>query len=136
MAKFCTKCGNELNDSNFCEKCGAKNEDANTNNAGTVQINQTIVTKPKSNGFATAGFIISLVSLLCCGSTSTFGLIFSIIGLVTAKKYDGNGKGLAIAGIIISSISVILLILFYVLGIAASFIDTINTSNSYSSSIY
>ena len=30
MAKFCTKCGNELNDSNFCEKCGAKNEDANT----------------------------------------------------------------------------------------------------------
>lgn len=134
MAKFCTKCGSELNESNFCENCGAKNEDNVANS--TVQINQTIVNKPKSNGFATAGFVISLVSILCCGGTSTIGLIFSIIGLVTAKKYDGNGKGLAIAGIIISAISVILLILFYVLGIAASFIDTINTSNSYSSSIY
>lgn len=136
MAKFCTKCGNELNDSNFCEKCGAKNEDVNTNNASTVQINQTIVTKPKSNGFATAGFIISLVSLLCCGSTSTFGLIFSIIGLVTAKKYDGNGKGLAIAGIIISALSVILLIVLYILGIATSVIDNMNSGSSYSSSIY
>lgn len=133
MAKFCTKCGNELNDSNFCEKCGAKNEETNS----TVQINQTIVTNPKSNGFATAGFVISLVSLLCCGCTSTIGLIFSIIGLVTANKSDGKGKGLAIAGIIINAIMIVSLILLYALGIGASLIDSINSStNYYSSSIY
>lgn len=127
MAKFCTKCGNELNDSNFCEKCGAKNADNST--SSTVQINQTIVTKPKSNGFATAGFIISLVSILCCGGTSTIGLIFSIIGLVTANKSDGNGKGLAIAGIIINAILLVVLVIFYVLGFAAGFYN--NYSNGY-----
>lgn len=124
MGKFCTKCGKELNDSNFCENCGAKNDD--TTNS-TVQINQTIVTKPKNNGFATAGFVISLVSILCCGATSTIGLIFSIIGLVTANKYDGNGKGLAIAGIIINVILVVVLILLYVFGFATALYDSYST---------
>lgn len=124
MAKFCTKCGSELNESNFCENCGAKNEDNVANS--TVQINQTIVNKPKSNGFATAGFVISLVSILCCGGTSTIGLIFSIIGLVNANKSDGNGKGLAIAGIIINAIMLVSLMILYVLGFATSFIEGFN----------
>ena len=50
----------------------------------------------KYNGLAIAGFICSfLVSLL--------GLILSIVGLNQIKKQGGKGKGLAIAGIIISA---------------------------------
>ncbi len=125
MAKFCTKCGNELNEDGFCEKCGTKSETSN------VQINQTIITKPKSNGFATAGFVISLVSILCCGGTSTIGLVFSIIGLVTANKYDGNGKGLAIAGIIINALLIIVLIIFYSLGLATTIFDSYSNGYRY-----
>ena len=48
----------------------------------------------QKNGFAVAGFILSLLPL--------FGLIFSILGLNRAGKIGGKGKGLAIAGIVLS----------------------------------
>lgn len=48
----------------------------------------------QGNGFAVAGFILSLLPLL--------GLIFSILGLVRSGKAGGKGKGLSIAGIILS----------------------------------
>jgi hypothetical protein len=48
----------------------------------------------QSNGFAIAGFILSLLPLL--------GLIFSIIGLVRSGKAGGKGRGLSIAGIVLS----------------------------------
>lgn len=116
MSKFCVNCGNELPDNaSQCAKCG------NPVAPNTI-VNQTVINnKPKaSNGCAVAGFVISLVSLLCCGTTSTIGLILSIIGLVNSKKCDGEGKGLAIAGIIISCIFVILFIALMALGIIAS----------------
>ena len=50
-------------------------------------------------------------------------MILSIIGAVKAKDYDGNGKGLAIAGIIISAIGFIILILLTVLGYAAAIFE-------------
>jgi len=48
----------------------------------------------KSNGMATAGFVLAFFIPL-------LGMIFSIIGL-TKSKDSGKGKGLAIAGIVIS----------------------------------
>ncbi len=38
-----------------------------------------------NNGLCIAGFIVSLVSLFCCGLTSIIGLILSIIGVATSK---------------------------------------------------
>ena len=35
----------------------------------------------KTDGFATAGFVLSLVSFFCCGFTSVIALIFSIVGI-------------------------------------------------------
>ena len=141
MDKFCRECGKELEEnSKFCKNCGTKIEEEkteeanasneNTNesaasNAGTnVTYNQTYVTK-KSNGMAIAGFVISLVSLLCCGYSSWLGLIFSIIGLVNANKNEGEGKGLAIAGIVISSILLILIVLLTIFGVMASVTDDV-----------
>ena len=102
MSKFCVNCGNELPDNaSQCAKCG------NPVAPNTI-VNQTVINnKPKaSNGCAVAGFVI--------------GLILSIIGLVNSKKCDGEGKGLAIAGIIISCIFVILFIILMALGVIAS----------------
>lgn len=48
-----------------------------------------------SNGFAIAGFV-------CAFFFSLLGLIFSIIGLNKSKNLGGSGRGLAIAGIVIS----------------------------------
>lgn len=144
MAKFCRECGKELEDeSKFCKNCGTKIEEEkteevntsneNTNesaasNAGTnVTYNQTYVTK-KSNGMAIAGFVISLVSLLCCGYSSWLGLIFSIIGLVNANKNEGEGKGLAIAGIVISSILLIIIVLLTIFGVMASVTDDVSSN--------
>lgn len=98
MAKFCTNCGNELvNEAVICPKCGVS--------ASPVQ---EVQNKP-SNGMAIAGFITSFF-------ISILGLIFSIIGLNKSKQ-TGAGKGLSIAGIIISSISIIATILIIIIGI-------------------
>lgn len=87
----------------------------------------------KYNGLAIAGFICSfLVSLL--------GLILSIVGLNQIKKQGGKGKGLAIAGIIISAagmmIQVILVIALIVGGAsyASKAIDEAKTDSFYSQS--
>lgn len=131
MAKFCKECGKELEkESKFCKNCGTKideeieqaNEQVSNDLSANKVYNQIYVTK-KSNGMAIAGFVISLVSLLCCGCTSWLGLIFSIIGLVNANKNDGEGKGFSIAGIIISAILLALLIVLYLLGFWTAFIE-------------
>lgn len=48
----------------------------------------------QKNGFAIAGFILSLIPIL--------GIIFSILGLNRAGKIGGKGRGLSIAGIVLS----------------------------------
>jgi len=53
-----------------------------------------VAPQQQKNGFAVAGFVLSLLPLL--------GLIFSILGLVRAGKVGGKFKGLAIAGIVLS----------------------------------
>ena len=75
-------------------------EGENTNN----------VPAKKTNGLAIAGFVVSLVSLLCCGYISIVGLILSIVGLNKSKETN-SGKGLAIAGIIISAIALVFVII-------------------------
>ena len=122
MAKFCSECGKELKEnSNICENCGKKTEEKTNPN---VSVNNTVYVQKKTNGFAIAGFVISLVSLLCCGGTSWLGLVFSIIGLVNANKNEGEGKGRAIAGIVISAILLLLLISLYALGFVTSFAES------------
>ena len=114
MSKFCTNCGTKLDDNvKFCISCGKAvegEEQANQNNA-TVVVNNNSVNEP-NNGLAIAGFVVSLVStFLCCGAFNVVGLVLSIVGLVKAKDYDGNGKGMAIAGIIICAVVMVLSII-------------------------
>ena len=112
MSKFCTSCGKEVpNGAAVCPNCGTAVDNGAVNNVAPAK---------KTNGLAIAGFVVSLVSLLCCGACSVVGLVLSIVGLVQAKKYDGNGKGMAIAGIIIGAIAIVLWIVFFALGMVGS----------------
>lgn len=83
-------------------------------------LHATVVTQtptPKTNGFAVAGFVLGICSILfgwlCCFNiTSVLGLVFSIIGLCQIGGKKGSGKGLAVAGLVLSILSILLLVGF------------------------
>ena len=112
MAKFCMSCGNRLDDNAaFCTKCGSPqgyvnynqnyNQGYNNYNQGNYSYNNQQVNR--TNGYALTGFILSFFFLM-------IALIFSIIGYSQSKEMNGEGKGLAIAGITICSVRIAIVI--------------------------
>ena len=70
---------------------------------------------PKTNSFATAGLIFGILSGTCfCGFCgwpfNILGLVFSLIGLSQINRHPERyeGRGLAIAGLILSAASLVL----------------------------
>lgn len=120
MAKFCTNCGNELDDrAIMCPKCG-------------IAFTQTVANsgQTQSNGMAIAGFVLSFFIPL-------LGLIFSIIGLKRSKETN-NGKGLSTAGIIISCVTMVITIIMGIISFSAVS-DTVNKAqrqNEYNRQYY
>jgi uncharacterized membrane protein len=76
----------------------------------TIQIVET-----KGNGIGTAGFVLALIAVFfgwipfLGWVTWLLGLIFSAVGISKAKKVQ-KGMGLSVAGLVISLIGVVLLI--------------------------
>jgi hypothetical protein len=85
-----------------------------------------VMPSSKTNGFATAGFVCGIASLpmfCCCGFPfNLLGLIFSIIALVQIKAAveKPEGRGLAIAGLVCSAVSLLLSFGFVILQIVTS----------------
>ncbi len=110
---FCKYCGGQIaDDALFCPNCGAKqtasNEavqkeqytESNYQQATDYNENTSAPQENKKNVMAILGFIFSfLIPLL--------GLIFSIIGLSKSKQ-TLSGKGFAVAGIIISVVTMVI----------------------------
>lgn len=83
------------------------------------------VASTKTNGLAIAGFILGLVSVpafccCCCNPPcAVLGLIFSSIGLAQINRNPmQGGKGLAIAGIILSVLGLVAFVLSMIFGAA------------------
>ncbi len=97
-----------------------------------VEVVETItannnVSAPKNN-MALAGFICSISGLITCGIVSIVGLILSIVGLNKSKELNGEGKGLAIAGIVIGAIetiSIIIIAFFMIFFLSIAIPDTV-----------
>ncbi|MFF0266654.1 DUF4190 domain-containing protein [Kribbella sp. NPDC004536] len=71
---------------------------------------------PGTNGLATASLICSLAGLLI-GLSAPVGIVLGIIALSQIKKRNQEGKGMAIAGVIVGSVltlGTILLFLFLI----------------------
>lgn len=100
---FCKNCGKEIDDNAVvCPNCGVATDKLQE---------KTAPAQSQKNGIAIAGFVLSLVG------TGLIGLILSIVGLVNSKKpeYNGDGKGFAIAGIVISCVC---LVAYIILGVS------------------
>ncbi|MBO7403196.1 MAG: DUF4190 domain-containing protein [Lachnospiraceae bacterium] len=81
------------------------------------------IPEQKNNILCVVGFFSSLGTILLGGIPSIVTLILSIIGLVQAKKKNERGRGLAIAGIIISSVLVASLTLGIIIGVIKNFYE-------------
>ncbi len=86
-----------------------KVEEKNEEIIQTVKVDNTVAS-PKNN-MAIAGFVCSLCGLITCGIVSIVGLILSIVGLKKSGEMNGEGKGLAIAGVVIGAIETVLMII-------------------------
>lgn len=89
----------------------------------------------KTNGLCTAGFVISLVSLILCFPISILGFILSIAGVVKANKNGEDGRGLGIAGIIISAFMMIFTIVVFCIVLFTGVLGTVLTALGYSSTV-
>lgn len=90
----------------------------------------------QNNGVATASLIVGIVSLVCCGfPAGIVAVILGIIGLNKSKTMCGNGKGMAIAGIILGAVSIVFSIAMPICGYAifrTTQIDYDNPTDFYS----
>lgn len=94
------------------------NKNSNQDNPGqTIIINQE---EKKSNGIGTAGFVLALIGLFF-GWIPVLGWILWLLGLIfSSVGVFKSPKGLSIAGLVISLIGIILLIVvFGAIGAAA-----------------
>ena len=113
----CSNCGFDNEDnSKFCVGCGAVLPEAvapvappvtpapqvKVEAAPSQPIAPRAAAPSKTSGLCIAGFVVSLISIPLIGIPAIIGLILSICGLGAANKKNLKGKGLAIAGIIIS----------------------------------
>ncbi|MFE0171412.1 DUF4190 domain-containing protein [Streptomyces sp. NPDC059002] len=74
--------------------------------------------RPPVNGFAIASLVLGI---LCC--VPGVGLVLGLVGLAQIKKKGERGKGLAIAGSILSTLGMVLLVLAVTTGAARDFVD-------------
>jgi hypothetical protein len=77
-----------------------------------------------TNSFATWGMILGILALVCCCFKvvlATLGLIFSFIGLsqINARPDIYEGRGFAIAGIVLSGLSLLLAVLMLLFWLTA-----------------
>lgn len=126
----CGRCGTQNDDNaRFCSECGADLSPVNPA-AVPVQPVQPIQPAPavvpiapthinKNNILCCVGFYGALASIVLLGTTAPVFFVISIIGLIQSKKRNELGRGLAKAGIIITSV----LMFVYITGIIAGLIQ-------------
>ena len=84
---------------------------------GSSQPPVVFIPAQKNNILCVVGFFGALASILMGGIPSLAALILSVIGLVQTKQRNERGRGLAIAGIIVSSVGVASLIIGIIIAV-------------------
>lgn len=113
----CPACGTEVSRyAPACLKCGHPiHSTVQTQQAPQADHNQTIIIQQpsrQSNGAGTAGFILSLISLVLSWVPGVGWIVWFLGFLLSFIGMFKTPKGLAIAGFIISIIDLIILLVF------------------------
>lgn len=108
MAKFCSNCGNKLDDNaDFCLKCGVQ-----------VTKKESPKNQPDDEKKASMGFTLGLISIITW-IIPLFGYITTICGIVYSTKglKTTQNKTKAIIGLVLSIIFLIVTIINSLLGV-------------------
>jgi len=135
---FCVQCGTAVKQgSSACSSCGTPTGAQATpappatpltatppamGVASSGQYAPPVYQKPPSNGAATAGFVLSLVSLFLSVLIVplVLAIVFSSMGLSKSRELEATigqpvGRGLAIAGLVISIVVAFFTVLWFLL---------------------
>ena len=94
---FCKNCGREIDDKAIvCPHCGV-----------AVSREAMTLSSPKTNTLAIVGFVLSFFVAIA-------GLVCSIIARKQCKERGEGGAGLALAGIIISAVSMAIAFIYLI----------------------
>lgn len=122
---YCVYCGNRLDGgARFCTSCGrAVHNQANQPNNYAPSYVPTQNGGKKVNGLGIAGFVVSLVAWLFVELWTGFAFLLtavafglSLAGLLLRRKYE-KVYGFAIAGLVISSLMLLLVVIGIFLGL-------------------
>ena len=109
---FCRNCGKQLDDNAVvCPHCGVATRATAPAAQPQAQPRPQPVQVQETNGMAIAGFVTALLGL------GIIALILSIVGLNKSKQLGGNGKAFAIAGIVISVLSLVAYVISFAVGL-------------------
>ena len=113
---FCRFCGHEVHPSyNVCPSCGHALNDVNKmQDNKSSNFSKSNSTRVRSSRMAIAGFVLGLISYFSYGFLGILGLIFSIIGMTQTNDGNYSKRGFAIAGVVLSSISLAIWILVFI----------------------
>ena len=91
-----------------------------TDMTGTLNPNYTYeATEEISKGYGIASLVLGILGILtsCCCAGLIFGILGIVFGCVQPANEEGKKPGIAIAGIITSSIGIVFFILWTIIGI-------------------
>lgn len=71
---------------------------------------------PRTNALAIASFVAAIAGFFTCGLGNILGLIFGVVGLGQIKRTGEGGRGLAIAGIVVSALTLAFLVAAFIFG--------------------
>ena len=113
---YCKNCSKELQgNATFCANCGTHTNATPIQAQPVYVVGQTPPSK-KTNGLAISGFVLGCVAFITMGITSVIGFILSVISLRIIKQRQQDGRGLAIAGIVLNGFFVLIFVSFVLAG--------------------
>ncbi len=71
---------------------------------------------PRTNALAIASLVAAIAGFLTCGIGDILGLVFGLVALSQVKRTGEGGRGLAIAGIVISALTFAFLVAAFIFG--------------------
>ncbi len=64
-------------------------------------------TPVKKSVLPVVSLVSGIISMICCAPLGLVAIITGILGLNAAKKGSGEGKGMAIAGIVLGAVGIV-----------------------------